>query len=236
MSKFSPARRTVLGFALGWAGLSVWCGGPAVASEATEPVEQLHAGLVAIMKAGRATSFRQRYEMIAPIVSRTFDLDVILRQVIGPRWALMPADQQSALAEAFRRYTVASYVANFNAYSGERFEVAPAVRTVGPDRIVSTRILTAAGKAARPRLRDAPGGRRMENCRHSCRRLDQPSCRPALGNALGSHRCWRLRPPCQPAAENRRIVRRHFAVAPPQRSDYHLLAADLRETGPRRPD
>ena len=64
MSKFSPARRIVLGFALGWAGLNFWYGGPAVASEATGPVEQLHAGLIAIMKAGRAISFRQRYEMI----------------------------------------------------------------------------------------------------------------------------------------------------------------------------
>jgi phospholipid transport system substrate-binding protein len=147
MSKFSPARRTVLGFALGWAGLNFWYGGPAVASEATGPVEQLHAGLIAIMKAGRAISFRQRYEMIAPIIGRTFDLDMILQQVIGPRWALLPADQQTALADAFQRYTAVSYVANFDAYSGERFEVAPAVRTVGPDRVVSTRIVTTAGKA-----------------------------------------------------------------------------------------
>ena len=147
MSKFSPARRTVLGLALGWASLNFCCCGPAVASEAMGPVEQLHAGLIAIMKAGHAISFRQRYEMIAPIIGQTFDLDMILRQVNGSRWALLPADQQTALADAFRRYTVASYVANFDAYSGERFEVAPAVRTVGPDQVVSTRIVTAAGKA-----------------------------------------------------------------------------------------
>src|SRR5215475_278367 len=147
MLKFSPARRTILGFALGWAGFGFWCRGAAVASDATVPVEQLHAGLVTIMKAGRTTSFRQRYETIGPIVSRTFDLDVILRQVIGSRWTLLPADQQTTLADAFRRYTVASYVANFDAYSGEQFEVAPTVRTIGPDRVVSTRIVTAAGKA-----------------------------------------------------------------------------------------
>jgi len=98
------------------------------------------------MKAGKSVSFRQRYDMIAPIVIRTFDLDKILRQAIGPRWVLLRSDEQAALADAFRRFTIASYVANFDSYSGERFEVTPVVRTVGVDRVVETRITTAPGK------------------------------------------------------------------------------------------
>ncbi len=146
MSNASLDRRAVLGLVLGWACLASGWYRPAIAADATGPVEQLHGGLIAIMKAGSTTSFRQRYEMIAPIVSRTFDLDIILRQVIGSRWTLLPADQQNTLADAFQRYTIASYVANFDVYSGERFEIAPAVRMVGADRIVGTRIVTSAGK------------------------------------------------------------------------------------------
>ncbi len=132
--------------ALGSAALAVGWHRAAIASELTGPVEQLHAGLIAIMKAGKTASFRQRYDMIAPVVSRTFDLETILRQTIGRRWALLPADQQAALGDAFRRYTIASYVANFDSYSDERFEVVPAVRTIGSDRVVETRIATASGK------------------------------------------------------------------------------------------
>ena len=44
-----------------------------------------------------------------------------------------------ALADAFRRYTIASYVANFDSYSGQRFDTAPVVRAVGNDRVVETR-------------------------------------------------------------------------------------------------
>jgi phospholipid transport system substrate-binding protein len=95
---------------------------------------------MSIMKAGKTVSFRQRYESIAPVIGRTFDLEAILRQVVGPRWASLPADQQAALADAFRRYTIASYVANFDAYSGQRFDTAPGVRAVGNDRVVETRI------------------------------------------------------------------------------------------------
>jgi phospholipid transport system substrate-binding protein len=139
-------RRTLLRLALGSAALWATGGRGAGATEVTGPVEQLHAGLVAIMKAGRTAPFRQRYEMIAPVIGRTFDLDTILRQAIGPRWNALPPDQQAAIEDAFQRYTIASYVANFDGYSGERFEIMPVVRPVGRDRIVGTRIVAASGR------------------------------------------------------------------------------------------
>jgi phospholipid transport system substrate-binding protein len=145
MSVTLPDRRVLL-LALCSAALAFGWSGAGLASEVTGPVENLHAGLVSIMKAAKTTSFRQRYETIAPVVSQTFDLDIILRQAIGARWAALPADQQTALGEAFRRYTIASYVSNFDSYSGERFEIAPLVRAVGGDRVVETRIATASGK------------------------------------------------------------------------------------------
>jgi len=142
----SHDRRSFLRLALGSAALWAACERADAAMEVTAPVEQLHAGLMAIMKAGKTASFRQRYEMIAPIIGRTFDLDTILRQTIGARWTALPADQQTALEDAFQRYTIASYVANFEGYSDERFEIAPVVRPAGRDRIVETRIVTASGQ------------------------------------------------------------------------------------------
>jgi phospholipid transport system substrate-binding protein len=71
----------------------------------------------------------------------------MVRQVVGSRWAALPPDQQAALGDAFRRYTIASYVSNFDDYSGERFEVVPGVVAVGDDRVVKTQIVTASGQA-----------------------------------------------------------------------------------------
>jgi phospholipid transport system substrate-binding protein len=113
----------------------------------TAPVEQLHAGLIEIMKAGKTAPFRQRYDKIAPVIGRAFDLEVIVRQVVGARWAALPPDQQAAVGDAFRRYTVASYVSNFDDYSGERFEVLPGVAAAGNDPVVKTQIVTASGQA-----------------------------------------------------------------------------------------
>jgi phospholipid transport system substrate-binding protein len=140
MSVRSSDRRFLLRVMLVAIAVAVGWSPPTSASEITAPVEQLHAGLMSIMKAGKTVSFRQRYETIAPVIGRTFDLEAILRQVVGPRWPSLPKDQQVALADAFRRYTIASYVANFDTYSGQRFDTGPAVRPVGNDRVVQTRI------------------------------------------------------------------------------------------------
>jgi phospholipid transport system substrate-binding protein len=141
MSLVTPDRRTALRLALCFMLTAFGSAPAAVASEISAPVEQLHSGLVEAMKAGRAVPFRQRYDRLAPVIGRTFDLQAILRQVVGLRWGSLPPDQQAALEDAFRRYTIASYVANFDDYSGERFEILPGVSAVGNDRVVQTRLV-----------------------------------------------------------------------------------------------
>ncbi|MCW3473448.1 ABC transporter substrate-binding protein [Limobrevibacterium gyesilva] len=110
------------------------------------PVERLNAALVAAMKAGRPAPFGQRFEMVAASVDQVFDLDAVLRTSVGPRWATLPADQQDQLRTAFRRYTIANYVANFDSYAGETFQIAPETRAVGNgDQVVTTRIVSNSG-------------------------------------------------------------------------------------------
>ena len=51
----------------------------AVASDVTASIEQLDAGLLQVMKAETATSFQQRYDVLAPLVTRAVDLGGIPR-------------------------------------------------------------------------------------------------------------------------------------------------------------
>jgi len=95
----------------------------AMASDVTAPIEQLDAGLLQVMKAGKGTSFQQRYDVLAPLVTRAVDLDGILQSGIGPTWASLPPAQQAALKTAFQRYSIATYVSHFDAFGGERFEL-----------------------------------------------------------------------------------------------------------------
>jgi phospholipid transport system substrate-binding protein len=133
----------------GAAGLAA-VAGPARAQDAAAaaPIQALNQAILAAMRAGSArTPFAQRFAAFLPAVDRAFDLQAVLAASVGPRLASLPADQQGQLLDVFRRFTAASYVANFDSYSGERIEVVPGQRTVGQDVVVGTQIIPARGEA-----------------------------------------------------------------------------------------
>jgi phospholipid transport system substrate-binding protein len=117
--------------------------------EAAAPIAALNRGLIANMQAGKATPFAKRFATLAPLVEGAFDIPGILQASVGPRWAALPPAQQSQLLDVFRRFTVASYVANFDNYDGEKLEVLPDSRNVGADQVVASQIVPASGTPTR---------------------------------------------------------------------------------------
>jgi phospholipid transport system substrate-binding protein len=105
------------------------------------PLRALYTGLEAAMRAGSKTPFPQRFDALAPAVDRAFDLETILKVSVGLRWDTMGSDTRTSLLKTFRRFTIATYVANFDKYDGQRFQILPNVRASGADRIVATEIV-----------------------------------------------------------------------------------------------
>ncbi|MDR3533075.1 MAG: ABC transporter substrate-binding protein [Rhodopila sp.] len=124
-----------------------------VRAETNSPLDQplldLYTALEAAMRAGRTTPFAQRFDALAPVVDQVFDLETVLKVSVGLRWDGMDPDVRSRLLRAFRRFTVATYVANFDKYDGERFQVLPESRDSGADRVVGTEIVKADGERIR---------------------------------------------------------------------------------------
>lgn len=115
-------------------------------TDAAAPIQRLDTALLAAMQAGQRSAFSQRYAVLAPVIEQTFDLDAVLAASVGLAWAAMPSDQKAQLLAVFRRYTVANYTANFDSYNGQRFEIAPTLRTVGNGEVVvATKIFAADG-------------------------------------------------------------------------------------------
>ncbi len=110
-------------------------------------IGSLNDALLASMKAPPGTSFQSREASLRPVIERAYALPVVLRAVIGLRYDSFPDDQKAALLEAFTRFTVASYVSNFNGFSGERFEVTPTAAGDGARVTVPSRIVPASGEA-----------------------------------------------------------------------------------------
>jgi phospholipid transport system substrate-binding protein len=124
---------------------------PAYAADAAsaQPIAALNAGLLAAMHAGAATPYEQRYAALAPIVQQSFDLDTILVTSVGPKWQSFTPDQQAQLKAEFTKFTVASYLANFNSFSGESFDISPDTRAIGAEQVVETKIAAAKGDTTR---------------------------------------------------------------------------------------
>ena len=105
-------------------------------AEATATIRQLNEALLSAMKAGQRTDFNHRFQALAPAVEQAFDLPAVLSVSVGLGWSTLSPVQQTGLLDAFRRYTVASYVANFNDYAGQSFVVSPDTTDLGGGRIL----------------------------------------------------------------------------------------------------
>ena len=119
-------------------------------SASAAPIAALNAGLLKIMNAGKDTAFTGRYDIHKPVVEKTFDLVLILRNSVGPnRWSAFPPNLQAELLDIFTRFTVSNWVANFDAFDGETFQILPELRKVGADEVVQTRIVPRTGEPTR---------------------------------------------------------------------------------------
>jgi len=163
MATLLPSRRMILTLTMAVLGPAVLPPCAAADEAVLTPAHQLIDGLLRVMKAGHNTPFSQRFSMLAPVIDQTFDLTTILNLSVGATWQSMPPDQQAILLQAFRRYTVSSYVNSFDNYSGQRFVVNPETRTVGNEQVVQTKIIPVAGEGHELDyvMREGPAGWRI---------------------------------------------------------------------------
>ena len=112
-----------------------------VADPAAAQIDAFDAALLDTLKQGKALGVDGRYRKLAPAVDEAFDLPMMTRFAVGPKWSTLAATDQSSLVKAFTRLTVASYAHNFDSYGGERFTVDPKVDTRGPDKLVHSHII-----------------------------------------------------------------------------------------------
>ena len=110
-----------------------------------QPIVDLNAALQAGMRQG-AAPFQQRFDRLAPVIDRVFDLDAILRSSAGLRWTSLNEAAQRSIFSIFRTFTIASHVSNFDQDNGEKFEVLPQLRASGNDQIVQSVLMTPKGE------------------------------------------------------------------------------------------
>jgi phospholipid transport system substrate-binding protein len=112
----------------------------------TAPIRAFYDALLDAMRHAKALGIKGRYDKLAPAIESAFDLAAMTRIAIGPRWTAIPKEQQAALVDGFSRMTIATYANRFDGYSGERFDIEPAVDTRSNGKVVHTRLVQSNGE------------------------------------------------------------------------------------------
>jgi phospholipid transport system substrate-binding protein len=155
-------RRRLLVGALGLCG--TLSGAAPIHAQAADPaaarITAFYAALLAAMKQASQLGPKGRYDKLAPVIGQTFDVAGMMRIAAGNGWDSATPAQQAALVEAFLRMMTATYASRFDGFSGENFEVAPAVDQPPADKIVRTRLVQGNGKVVNLNylMRKTPNG------------------------------------------------------------------------------
>jgi phospholipid transport system substrate-binding protein len=116
------------------------------ATPESAPVDALNTALIATMKAASAgTSVAARNQTLSTSVKQSYDLPTVTQNSVGFLWATLPAAQQQQLIDLIGQFTTASYVSQFNSYSGESFTVSPTEKPLGQSFIIKSTLTPGGG-------------------------------------------------------------------------------------------
>jgi phospholipid transport system substrate-binding protein len=116
--------------------------------EPPKVIEELYAVILDCMKNAEKLGFKGRRERLAPAIEKAYNLPLMARLSVGPDWQKLSPDEQKRLTEGFKDLTISTYAGRFDGFSGEKFEVEPAVQDAqGGNKVVQSRIITSKGEA-----------------------------------------------------------------------------------------
>jgi phospholipid transport system substrate-binding protein len=109
-------------------------------AEAKAVIDNFDNTLLDVMKNAEKLGYKGRYEKLAPVLERTYDMPLMARISVGPQWTTLTPDQQKKVIEAFTTLSIATYASQFDGFGGESFQITGESPT-GADNVVNTKML-----------------------------------------------------------------------------------------------
>lgn len=120
----------------------------AAASTPGAPIETLDNALISLMKSASAKEgFQARYQQLAPVIEQSYNLPLVTQNSVGFLWSTLPVDQQKELIDLFTRFTISSYVSQFDGFGGQKLSVLPNEKALGEKKIVLTQLTSPDGSS-----------------------------------------------------------------------------------------
>lgn len=136
-------------FAASVVALLLWSGlaSPATAQDAGADavIRTFCDRLLDSMKGGATLGFKGRVEKMRPAVAAAYDMASMTKGTLGAVSSKLGADEAGQLADAYTRFSVATYAAQFNEWNGEKFEIGETRPAAGGGMIVQSWLVPKAG-------------------------------------------------------------------------------------------
>jgi len=108
----------------------------------TAVVQRLHDALLATLKDGESLGYEGRFKRLQPVMRETFDLSFMAEKALGQHWKELSAAEQERWHQLFADFTIANYAANFDRFTGQRFEILGEDPSVGGTQLVKTKVIS----------------------------------------------------------------------------------------------
>jgi phospholipid transport system substrate-binding protein len=103
--------------------------------------------LLGVMRDASQLGFAGRVEKLTPAVAAAYDMPAMTKAMLGVAASKMSPDDEKRVADAFARFSVASYADQFDGWDGEKFEVSPERPSTNDMVLVPTRIVQKNGSS-----------------------------------------------------------------------------------------
>ncbi len=132
-------------------------------SPATAVVRRFSDALLDTLRDGQTLGYEGRFKRLQPEMQRTFDLGFMAEKVLGRHWKALSSADQERWRALFAQFTIANYAANFDRFTGQRFEILGEEPSANDTRLVKTMVKSPGAEDVELtyRLHQAGGGWRI---------------------------------------------------------------------------
>ncbi len=98
-------------------------GSPTPSDPAVEAIEEFNGALLECMKNGKELGFSGRFDVLDPIMKKSFFFLYMVKKSTGSFWRQMSQEQQNEIFEKYIIWSVGTFAKRFKEYKNQRFEV-----------------------------------------------------------------------------------------------------------------
>jgi phospholipid transport system substrate-binding protein len=111
-------------------------------SGAAAVVSRLDDTLIEVMKDGQHLGYEGRFQRLQPVMQQAFALDYMAEKSLGQRWNDLSEADRATWRRLFGEFTVANYAANFDRFTGQRFDILGEEASTNGTTLVKTKVVS----------------------------------------------------------------------------------------------